>query len=477
MQASESLRAGPFYVVGHMRQRKYYQGKFEFGSNRTFAFEIPKTKMPSGVLTLTLFDADGKPWCERPVFINNLEELVITTQINTKKLKKREKITIGINVTDTEGMAVATNLSMAVTDAHQVEKTTSTGTILTHLLLESEIKGYITDPGLLLKDQKRITLQQLDLVMLTQGWRKYLWPVLWAEKPATKEYEFSKGLIISGHAKSLTKKPLPNATLNVVAKSEQLLGMLTTRTALDGSFAISDFNFNGPTGLVFNAFDTKDQPLDVAISLDSNKIKVPVSKFRSPTFKTTEVTETYNSFSVARSKMETIYESRKITELEEVVVSGEKKEKSRNQTPSNYGVSPDATLYTADHPAIQTVLQLIGLFPGVSVNGKLVSIRNMGAPLWVLNGIPVYNDNPSMLSLAIQDQKARQSSGESNAPLLYGIEQAMTPIPVPTFIETMDTYSIERVEVLKEGICGNIRFTRCEWSNFNLHQKRRRADL
>ena len=147
--------------------------------------------------------------------------------------------------------------------------------------------------------------------------------------------------------------------------------------------------------------------------------------------------------------METTYESRKVTELDEVVVTEDKIEKSRNQSPSVYGQTPDATLYTADHPAIQTVMQLVGLFPGVAVNGNTVSIRNRGAPLWVLNGIPVYNDNPSMLTLAIEAQEAARGAGQSDPPLNYSLEQALAPIPVPTFIQTMDTFTVERIEILK----------------------------
>ena len=252
VQASEHLRDRPFYVVGHMRQRKYYQGKFEFGLNRSLTFEVPKTRMPSGILTLTLFDSEKKPWCERAVFVNNQEELVINAKVNSNNMVKRGKIELDINVTDTEGVPVAANFSIAVTDPGQAEKSRGSATILSHFLLESDLKGYVTNPGLLFKDQKRTTLQQLDLVMLTHAWRKYHWPEIWAEQITSKEFNFAKGLIISGKATGSNKKPLSNAYLNVIAKSGELLGMFSAKTTLDGSFSIDDFNFNGPTEVVFN---------------------------------------------------------------------------------------------------------------------------------------------------------------------------------------------------------------------------------
>jgi len=440
VQASEPLRDKPFYVVGNMRQRKYYQGKFEFGLNRTFTFEIPKTQMPSGVLTLTLFDSDKKPWCERPVFVNNQEELVINTKVNSNNLVKRGKVTIDINVTDTEGLPVSTNLSMAVTDAGQVEKNQNSGTILSQFLLESDVKGNVTDPGLLLMDQQRATIQKLDLVMLTHGWRKYNWPEVWEEGIREKEFDFEEGLIISGKAASPNKKPLSNASLNIIAQSSEQLGMFSAKTALDGTFSIRDFNFNGPTEVVFNAFDVKDNPLNVKVTLDPNKkVNLPIPKYSRPLVKLSEEVENYSTHSIARSRMESLYEKVKVTELDEVVVTEKKKENSRNQTPSVYGQRPDATLYTADFIAAQTVLQMVGLFNGVTVNGNTVSIRNRGNPLWILDGIPVYNDSNTVLAPVA-----------ANAPPSSEyILQAITPDPVPTFISNMDTFTVERIEILK----------------------------
>lgn len=449
VQATESLRNKSFYVIGHMRQRKYYQAKFEFGLNRTLTFEIPKTQMPSGVLALTLFDADKKPWCERPIFVNNQEELVITTKTSTRRPQKRDKIAFGINVTDTEGTPISTALSVAVTDVGQVEKNQSPSTILSQFLLESDVKGHITEPGLLFKDQKRPTLQRLDLVMLTHGWRKYNWPEVWEDQVDPKEYDFMEGLVISGRATSTNKKPLSNASLNVIAKSGERLGMFSARAALDGTFSIRDFNFNGPTEVVFNAFDINDKPLDAKVTLNVLKMTLPQARYRSPLLKQSEATESYSTHSIARRRMNALYETRKVTELDEVVVTETKRENIRNQSPSVFGQNPDATLYTADHQSLHTVLQLVSLFAGVSVNGNTVSIRNRGTPLWVLNGIPVYNDNPTGLEAAVQAQRAARSSGITNPPLQYSMEQAIAPGPVPNFIATMDTFTIERIEILK----------------------------
>jgi len=455
VQASDELKRQPFYVVGHINNRKYYHGKFEFGNNEFVDFEIPKNGIPSGVMTLTLFDRHMKPWCERVLFVNNQEELVITTRIDKKTFVKREKVTVGINVADVYGKPIATELSMAVTDAKQVEKKISSGNILTHLLLQSDLKGHISNPGLLFKDLESATVQRLDLVMLTHGWRKFPWQEIKADSNFPKIFEFSKGLQISGIAETPFGKPLPNATLNIIAKSEDEIGMYTAKSEINGKFSVPDFNFNGETQLVFNAFDIRNKAVDVKIALDKNQIDVPEPEFQSHSeFVRTTEAEKYIEVANTRNRFSTLFEFDKVTALDEVVVTDKKIEKSRNESPSTFGQTPDATVYAEDHVGLQTVLQLVSLFNGVTVNGTMVSIRNQGPPLWVLNGIPISNNNPSPIELAQERQDQARSNRQANGDarpvqLRISIEQAMAQGPAPTFVTTLDTYSIERVELLK----------------------------
>jgi TonB-dependent SusC/RagA subfamily outer membrane receptor len=155
-----------------------------------------------------------------------------------------------------------------------------------------------------------------------------------------------------------------------------------------------------------------------------------------------------------QSKLDPALDLRNTTQLDEVIVTEKKIEKSRNASPSVYGQTPDATLYMEDHQSAQTVLDLVRRFSGVTVNGNTVSIRNGGTPLWILNGIPVNNDNPSASSLARASQRQGSSTDQGAASVVptalsLSMEQSMAPSPVPTYIATMDTYTVERVEILK----------------------------
>jgi carboxypeptidase-like protein/TonB-dependent receptor-like protein len=434
IQATEPLRKGPFYIIGHINNKKYFQGKFEFEDQETLSFEMSKNGIPSGVLTLTLFDQDKKPRCERAVFVNKQDELIINARISPEKISNRNEITVDINVTDPYGEPVSTELSLAVTDEGQVVKNPDSGNILTHLLLQSDIKGHISNPGLLFKDQNRLTLHAMDLVMLTHGWRKFPWQEIQEGSFPDKEFDFAKGLTISGQARSGFDKRLKDVDLNVIAKSGDIVGMLSTKTERDGKFIIPDFNLSGTTRIVFNALYKGKTPIDVQIRLDSNKLVLPLPKFKGlTTVKDTEAAKEYSNFSATRKNMRLIYDFQNATELEEVVVTKIIEKKIEPSRPSILGQTPDATLYTKEIRSTNlTLVNLVMRFGGVAVYGSFPNyivriIRLGGTPLWVLNGVAL-------------------SKGGAQA---VGIAGSFNSASVPPQIGTMDISNVERVELLK----------------------------
>ena len=457
VQASIPLRDKSFYIVGHINNRKYYQGKFNFGEKSLVDFEIPKNWMPSGVLTLTLFDENKKPWCERIVFINNQEELVITAQTQSDQLEKRTKVAMDIRVTDTRGNPISTALSMSVTDAGQLMKNEHSGNILTHLLLQSDVKGEIESPGLFFQDQKRSTLHRLDLVMLTHGWRRFSWPEIKDYSPKDNKFLFAKGLPITGMARGKFDNPLRNKNMTAIAKSGDDIGMFSFTSDKDGKFLISNFNFKGPTSLVFKAFDKKRQ-LNLKMTLDSTIAKLPISNYNGLEFVHNQDTQEYSDYSDTRRRMDSLYEAEITTQLDEVVVTEKKIAPVSKYRPSELGATPDATVYTENNRAVFSLLHLVSLFPSVSVMGSVVSIRNQGTPLWVIDGIPVYSDTPNIFDVARQAQRdmrdaIRSQDGPGSQAAIPKVtiatEALVSARPVPTEIATMDTFSVERVEMLR----------------------------
>jgi hypothetical protein len=85
--------------------------------------------------------------------------------------EKRELVSSTIKLSDIEGNFPGGNFSVAITDDKDIDVDSSV-TIMSSLLLSSELKGYIETPAYYLQDNKKANFA-LDLLMMTHGWRRY----------------------------------------------------------------------------------------------------------------------------------------------------------------------------------------------------------------------------------------------------------------------------------------------------------------
>jgi len=423
VDANATLKNESFYVIGQIREQKYFQGKFEFKDNLPLVFEIPKDILTEGVMTLTLFDKDGIPRNERVVFIDNKEELRITTRLNRNSFKARDKVVLDVNVKDNLGNPVVTNLSLAITDRDKVEKHIHSSNIMTSLLLESELKGHIETPGLYLERQERSPMakSRLDLLMMTNGWRRIKWDDLDSEiDKQSKAHFFSQGLRISGIAKESRKKPLVNGSFTMLSRGKDNSERIYyAETNGEGRFSIEGINQSDSLDLEFVAFNKGGKPIDVLVELDDRVS----SKFSSVKFsnnwakykKTKENTEAiYIEASKLKEQTDSIFGYLDATVLGDVLLEGKTREEEEEETaflrsrPSEFGITPDDVVYLdenrlgTDLSVILTQLAGVRAITVIDPANFLPTIRissRNGAPLIILDGIPIDIDALVQLGL------------------------------------------------------------------------------
>lgn len=159
-----------FQIVAHSNQKLLFKAIAEINNKKTIVGSLPLGRFPSGVITLTILNETGQPLAERICFVNNEEyRMDAGFGVDTLGLQKREKNVYEINIPD----SIPANLSLAVTAGDL--PIDSTDNIITSLLLSSEIKGYIHNPAYYFSSEEDSVKQQLDLVMLTNGWRRFKW--------------------------------------------------------------------------------------------------------------------------------------------------------------------------------------------------------------------------------------------------------------------------------------------------------------
>ncbi len=135
---------------------------------------IPLSDIPRGIAEITLFNNDLKPLAERLIFVNQDRKLNISTILNKTRYTTREKAILKVKTTDQYGRPVVAHLGLSVFDKlyrnYQGSKT-----IESHYLLSSKLKGQLYNPTYYFDTINQNRKEALDLLLCTQGWRRYIW--------------------------------------------------------------------------------------------------------------------------------------------------------------------------------------------------------------------------------------------------------------------------------------------------------------
>jgi hypothetical protein len=158
------------HLLGTMNQTMAFKTDVTLAPGGNARKIIPTENLPSGILTITLFDQNWNAVAERITFVNNHEYFFPTTMdVNRWGLNKRARDEVKITIPD----SLQANLSVSVTDASL--EADSSDNIISHLLLTGELKGLVYHPAYYFSGTADSLVQNLDLVMLTHGWRRFKW--------------------------------------------------------------------------------------------------------------------------------------------------------------------------------------------------------------------------------------------------------------------------------------------------------------
>jgi hypothetical protein len=169
INAAPGSKLGTINLIGTMYQHEVFKISKDI-SQGSIKGVIPGKDLPSGILTITVFDGQWKPLAERITYINN-QEYLFSPEMSVEHwgLNKRARNEVLITVPD----SLPANFSISVTDADI--DTDSSDNIISHLFLSGELKGQVYHPSHYFMNTSDSISWQLDLVMLTHGWRRFKW--------------------------------------------------------------------------------------------------------------------------------------------------------------------------------------------------------------------------------------------------------------------------------------------------------------
>ena len=138
--------------------------------------DIYWASLPTGVNQITLFNAEGRVYADRLFFVNHhdYDQPLVNVEGIKQEYAPFEPIELRMKLLRHQDA----DISLAIRDHATDETTYDNGTMLTEMLLASEIKGFVENPGWYFEADDSLHRQALDLLMMVQGWRRHDWKMM-----------------------------------------------------------------------------------------------------------------------------------------------------------------------------------------------------------------------------------------------------------------------------------------------------------
>ena len=348
------------YLLAHCRGEVIYFSEWDGRQ----AISLPEEELPAGVIQIMLFDRQMNPLSERLVFSKNNAVLPIEFHADKEIYRIRDKIVSTLSFPDSLLYAYSGNFSVAVTDDKDIAIDESV-TILSSLLLSSELRGYIENPAWYLLDTPAAKTA-LDLLMMTHGWRRYNIPEVVKGRMETPRIPFQQFQEISGQVNSSSRilsRPVRDSEILITVKGG---GLLTASTDANGFFAVPELDFPDSTTFYIQAL-TKDGGDNVRLTVNNESFPTLVYAPQSPASKSPETEETDVSIDAFMQKAEQrakFDEDIWMLQLDEVTVTAQRITK-REGMPLISSPDQRITQESIKERKYPSVIDYIAVIPGI----------------------------------------------------------------------------------------------------------------
>lgn len=253
---SNDPASGILHLFGHNRHKPFIWETLVL-QNGVAEYSILKNTLPEGISHLTLFDNNNNPLCER-LWFKKPEATEAQLNISATEINTRSKVSVEVTLKNEQ----LSNLSLRVTQLDSLP-TQPQQDITSYLYLSSEL-GSIQPSDLLNSDLH--SKEALDILMLTHGWRRFIWKEVLnstiSQHPYVPEV---RGHIITGRLTNAEGRPASGIGmyLSVTGKESNLY---TSRSNAQGQVFFELAKFYGNQKLVFQTNSERDSVYRIQVN-------------------------------------------------------------------------------------------------------------------------------------------------------------------------------------------------------------------
>lgn len=418
------------FILIHKNGEAYF---FDSFSKKRKEMVFPWDILPQGVLQVMLLDKDLNPLSERLVFSPVREEPVLQVEPDKQSYSTREKISVALNLKDENGTPLKGNLSVAITDSRDVD-IDSLHTIASTLLLTSELKGYIENPAYYFRPGEPKAIHALDLLLMTQGWRRYDIAQVLQGNYIYPRITPEIGLILSGTVTRIESvKPIAKGEVTLMLTDKEGGNFIDqTITNEKGQFVFSQMEYPDSTNLFIQSLNVKGKDY---VQVNMDKITYPLAgKFDRNNILVSQgedqevtIEEEDPDLILKKAEERAKYdENMQVVNLKEVLVTAAKKEKEPG---------PERSVYASMNTTVVD-------FEKKMETRHYTSVADL---FYEIPGVQVVNDKDGNKRLVIRG--ASSINGDSFAAIM--VDNVFTDDPA--ILNIINVYDVASLEVYKGG--------------------------
>lgn len=252
-ESLQQLQGQTSYVLIHNQGKVARMLIINWSNRPVVKIEVEKALLLPGINHVTLFNDQFQAVADRMVFNSALAPV---GQVSLNSKIEGDSLAFSLIASDAGSEPLEADLSVSFLPAGTKAADFNTS-ILTTLLLESEIRGKIEDAAWYFEDMMDYErIKGLDHLLLTQGWRRYDWDAIRRGSRPAPAHEFEQGFTIRGEVvNSISRKEMENSQVSVFSPENGLMTVVDVDST--GSFVLPQLMLMDSTRVIINASNAK----------------------------------------------------------------------------------------------------------------------------------------------------------------------------------------------------------------------------